>query len=78
MMTPERRVKLFKNGRNQAVRIPREFELPGDDAIIRKEGERLIIEAAPQQSLLALLATLKPLEEDFPPIPDPTPDQVRF
>ena len=78
MMISERRVKLFKNGRNQAVRIPREFELPGDDAIMRKEGERLIIEAAPQQSLLALLATLKPLEDDFPPIPDPTPDQVKF
>jgi hypothetical protein len=29
----ERHVKLFKNGRNQAVRIPREFELPGEAAI---------------------------------------------
>ena len=27
VVTPERHVKLFKNGRNQAVRIPREFEL---------------------------------------------------
>ena len=42
----ERHVKLFKNGRNQAVRIPREFELPGEDAIIRKDGQRLIIEPA--------------------------------
>jgi antitoxin VapB len=48
----ERHVKLFKNGRNQAVRIPREFELPGEDAIMRKEGERLIIEPAPPKSLL--------------------------
>ena len=68
-MIPQRHVKLFKNGRNQAVRIPREFELPGEDAIIRKEGERLIIEPAPPQSLLALLDTLAALEEDFPPIP---------
>jgi antitoxin VapB len=52
------------------VRIPREFELPGDDAIIRKEVERLIIEPAPPRSLLALLATLAPIEEDFPPIRD--------
>jgi hypothetical protein len=37
-------VKLFKNRRNQAVRLPRELELPGEDAIMRKEGERLIIE----------------------------------
>ena len=72
-MIPERHVKLFKNGRNQAVRIPREFELPGEDAIMRKEGERLIIESAPPKSLLALLATLAPLDEDFPPISDAVP-----
>jgi antitoxin VapB len=77
-MTPERHVKLFKNGRNQAVRIPREFELPGEDAIMRKEGGRLIIEPAPPRSLMALLATLKPLKEDFPPIPDPAPDPVEL
>ncbi len=72
----ERRVRVFKNGRNQAVRIPREFELPGTDATIRKEGERLIIEPAPPKSLLAVLATLKPLAEHFPPIRDVPPDPV--
>jgi antitoxin VapB len=72
----ERHVKLFKNGRNQAVRIPREFELPGEDAIMRKEGEKLIIEPTPPKSLLALLATLAPLDEDFPPIDDLPPDPV--
>ena len=66
----ERHVKLFKNGRNQAVRIPREFKLPGEDAIIRKEGQRLIIEPAPPKSLLAILATLATLDEQFPPIED--------
>jgi antitoxin VapB len=68
-MATERHVKLFKNGRNQAVRIPREFELPGQDAIMRREGERLIIEPCQPKSLLSLLA---PLDEDFPPIPDPS------
>jgi antitoxin VapB len=72
----ERHVKLFKNGRNQAVRIPREFELPGEDAIMRKEGERLIIEPAPPKSLLALLATLAALDEELPTIPDAVPDPV--
>jgi len=72
----ERHVKLFKNGRNQAVRIPREFELPGEDAIIRKEGQRLIIEAAPPKSLLAVLATLQPLDEDVPAIDDLPADPV--
>jgi antitoxin VapB len=74
----ERYVKLFRNGRNQAVRIPREFELPGDNAVMRKEGEKLIIETAPTKSLLALLATLEPVEEDFPPIADAVPDPVNI
>jgi len=65
-----RYVKLFRNGRNQAVRIPREFELPGHDAIMRKEGQRLIIEPVPLKSLLAVLESLPTLEEDFPPIED--------
>ncbi len=66
----ERHVKLFRNGRNQAVRIPREFELPGEDAVMRKDGDRLIIEAAPRKSLLALLATLEPIDDEFPEIDD--------
>lgn len=74
-MGVERHVKLFRNGRNQAVRIPKEFELPGEDAVMRKEGGRLIIEAAKPRSLLALLATLEPLEEDFPEIDDPLPEE---
>jgi antitoxin VapB len=76
LMMSERHVKLFKNGRNQAVRIPREFELPGEDAIIRKEGQRLIIEAAPPRSLLAVLATLQTIDENFPPIEDLPADPV--
>lgn len=69
-MSPERHVKVFKNGRNQAIRIPREFEFSGEEAIMRKEGDRLIIEPAPPKSLLAVLATLVPLQEDFSPIGD--------
>jgi antitoxin VapB len=74
----ERHVTLFRNGRNQAVRIPREFELPGKDAIMRKEGDRLIIEPAAPRSLLAVLATLAPLDEDFPPIADLAIDDVEL
>lgn len=77
-MNPERRVKLFKNGRNQAVRIPRECELPGENTIMRKEGERLIIEPIPPKSLLKVLATLTPLDEDFPSIPELAVDSVNL
>src|SRR5215471_17567625 len=65
LMRIERHVKLFKNGRNQTVRIRREFELPGEDAVIRKEGERLIIEPAPPKSLLAVLATYRRSRRNF-------------
>jgi antitoxin VapB len=78
MSAPERPVKIFKNGRNQAVRIPREFELPGEDAIMRKEGRKLIIEPAPPKSLLAVLAKLKSIDEDFPAISDPPPRPIKF
>jgi antitoxin VapB len=74
----ERKVKIFKNGRNQAVRIPREFELPGEDAVMRKEGERLVIEPLAPQSLLALLNSLKPVDEDFAPILDKAPEPVEL
>jgi antitoxin VapB len=74
MMSPTRHVKLFRNGQNQAVRIPREFELPGTDAIMRKEGTRLVIELAPKKSLLEFLKTLDPIEEDFPIIERPPPE----
>ncbi len=77
-MHHERYVKLFKNGRSQAVRIPREFKLPGETAIMRRVGSRLIIEPVPTQSLLALLAGSQPIEEDFGPISDPVPEPIDF
>jgi antitoxin VapB len=78
----QRRLRCFLNDTlsfsrtAEIMRIPREFELPGEDAIMRKDGGRLIIEPAPPKSLLALLATLAPLHEDFPPIRDPAPEII--
>ena len=68
MAETERHVRLFRNGRNQALRIPREFELEGDEAVLRKEGDRLIIEPVRKGQLLAVLASLEPLEEAFPDV----------
>ncbi|HEX8555672.1 MAG TPA: AbrB/MazE/SpoVT family DNA-binding domain-containing protein [Sphingomonas sp.] len=75
-MYHDRRVKLFRNGRSQAVRIPREFELPGTDAVIRKEGDKLIIESARPSSLIDYLRSLPPLDEDIGFIEDLPPDPV--
>ena len=72
-MSDQRHVKLFRNGRNQAVRIPVEFELPGDEAIMRRDGDCLVIEPLRKRGLVALLKTMKPLQPDFPEIDDPVP-----
>lgn len=70
-MSQPRTVSLFRNGRNQAIRIPVEFELPGDEALIRKEGNLLIIEpkVPAKKSLLQLLNSWEP-EPDFPDVDD--------
>ena len=68
MPDTERHVRLFRNGRNQALRIPREFELDGDEAIVRREGDRLIVEPVRKGRLLELLSTLEPLDEPFPDV----------
>lgn len=71
-MHNERRVRLFRNGRNQAVRIPRELELPGDEALLHVEDGRLVIEPIlRRRNLSEVLATLEALDEEFPEIDDP-------
>jgi antitoxin VapB len=72
-MPEKRQVKLFRNGRNQAVRIPVEFELPGDEATMHRDGDRLVIEPVRRRGLVALLQTMRPLDEGLPQIDDPVP-----
>ena len=81
-MNGSREVKLFRNGRNQAVRIPRDLELPGNVAILRRDGERRVIESppapGPNARLLAFLASSTPLADDdaFPDIVDSPPGPI--
>lgn len=73
----ERKVSLFRNGRSQAVRIPKEFELPGNEAVLRQEeGGRLVIEPARKETLLEVLDRLEPVDEPWPEIDDPLPEPV--
>jgi antitoxin VapB len=75
IMSEHRRVKLFRKDRNQAVRIPVEFEPPGDEAIMHRDGERLVIEPARKRGLVTLLKSMKPLDGGFPEIVDPVPER---
>ena len=72
MTAPARHARLFRNGRNQAVRIPREFELAADEVVIYREDHRLVIEPIERRPTLAeVLAGLDPLDDEFPEIDDP-------
>ncbi|MFZ4758753.1 MAG: antitoxin [Burkholderiaceae bacterium] len=69
----ERHASLFRSGRDQAVRIPREFELQGDKVLIRKDGDRLILTPIRINRLVDLLASWEPLEEGLPELDDMPP-----
>jgi len=77
-MGERRRVRLFRSGRNQAVRIPVEFELPEDEAIMHRDGDRLVIEPVRKRGLVAWLASMTPIDEGFPEIDDPVPPPERI
>lgn len=68
----QREAKLFRNNKSQAVRIPADFELPGDRVVIYRDGDRLVIEPLRRKNLLEILAELEPLgpEDQFPDIDD--------
>ena len=72
----ERHASLFRNGRNQAVRIPREFEINGTEVLIRKEGDCLILTPIGKNRLLDLLASWEPLNVGMPDVED-LPPQIR-
>ena len=62
----ERRAAVFINGRSKAVRIPKAFEFEGDEVMIRKSGDELILRPIKRQSdLLEFLTTGEPIEDDF-------------
>jgi antitoxin VapB len=75
-VTTERRVKLFRNGRNQAVRIPRDLELPGTEAFLRKDDGVLTIRPTGPKSLTEWLKTIEPWDEEFPEIEDYPPEPI--
>ncbi|MEY6431503.1 AbrB/MazE/SpoVT family DNA-binding domain-containing protein [Thioalkalicoccus limnaeus] len=77
-MNAPRRAKLLTNGTTQAIRISRDFELPGQEVLIRKDGDRLIIEPVPPSKLLAVLATLDLIDHTFPDIQDPAPEPTEL
>ena len=71
----QRHASLFRNGRNQAVRIPREFEMEGSEVVIRKEGDSLVLTPVRNNRLMDLLASWEPLDEQLPEVEDAAPQR---
>lgn len=68
--TDGRVAKLFRNGRSQALRIPKEFEFEGSEVLIRRHGDNAIVVEQPRKcrtgrELVEFLRNLGPIE-DFP------------
>jgi antitoxin VapB len=72
---PTRHASLFRNGRNQAVRIPREFEIEGSEVLIHREGDRLVLTPVRKHRLADLLASWEPLDGGMPEADDPAPQE---
>lgn len=77
----EQKVRVFKNGRSRAVRIPKEFDFGGDEVLMRQErdGSLRLQPVHPKRSpreLVEWLRTQTPLDEDFPDIEDFPPEPV--
>lgn len=65
--------KLFRNGRSQAVRLPKEFRFEGDEVRIRREGKRVILEPLKKRGWpKGYWTSWKPLSDDFQ-VPEPLP-----
>jgi antitoxin VapB len=64
-----RRASLFRNGNAQALLIPKAFELPGNEVLVHRKGDRLIIEPiTKKRGLLAVLSELQPLNVECPDV----------
>jgi antitoxin VapB len=61
---PTTTVSLFRNGKNQAIRIPRDMEFKGvTELVITREGDTLTLR--PSRPSWSSLATLEPVDAEF-------------
>ena len=71
-------MRLFRNGRNQAIRNPRNLELPGQEALLCQKGGRLVLEPIGKPTLIELLESWEPIDTGWPDIDDPIPEPVEL
>ncbi|MBU6373696.1 MAG: AbrB/MazE/SpoVT family DNA-binding domain-containing protein [Alphaproteobacteria bacterium] len=71
-----RTAKLIRIGRRRALPIPADFATTADEVSLQRQGHRLLVDERPRASLLAYLANLDPIEDDFAPVDDAPPSPV--
>lgn len=64
--------KIFRTGGSQAVRLPKEYRLDGDEVRISKHGDRIILES-PRHAWSRRFLDLAGSTEDFPYPDEPGP-----
>ena len=70
-MGVERQIRLESDGDGQTIHIPSEFVLPGEEAVISKLGDSILIRPVQQKKssdLLEWLKTIEPWDEEFPDV----------
>ncbi len=72
-----KRAKLFMNGRSQAVRLPKEFRMPGTEVSIERRGDEIVLKPVPSTptsngrplrtmgDLIHYIADVGPVSEQF-------------
>ena len=60
-MTKRFIAKVFRNGGSQAVRLPKECQMPGDEVAVVRENGRLIIESINKQEIQDVRQLLRAL-----------------
>lgn len=62
---PPAKAKLFRHGRSQAVRLPKEFRFDGEEVYVRRMGDEVVLSARPRPAIRSLVEALDEFEDGF-------------
>src|SRR5205814_2336060 len=73
-----RTARLFRNGRSQAVRLPKEFRFEGTEVVVRREGDAVILEPVSKRRWpRGYWERMPSLDSSFELPADPVPAPIR-
>ena len=69
--------KLFTNGRSQAVRLPQEFRFEGDEVLIERVGDTVVLRPLRKKTWAEVFAAIDAIDAVFPEREQPEAEQER-